>query len=166
MTKLAMPMQARILQWWQARSNRERTILLAWGAVVALLLMWFGVVAPLNQRIATLEKRIPELETQLNRMRAQPTGSPSAARPAGTVDGDLRSTLYGWLAERKLSAELRTLSSSRVEMRLPELPAKEALDVLDALRQEYGTRIAVVNLRGNAEPGSAVRIVAELERTP
>ena len=71
-----MPIQQIIQQklqpWWQGRSTRERRILAAWVAAVAVLALWFGAFAPLFQRIATLERRVPELETQLNRMRAQP----------------------------------------------------------------------------------------------
>ena len=41
-------------------------MLLAWVAAVAVLALWFGVCAPLFQRIAVLERRVPELELQLN----------------------------------------------------------------------------------------------------
>ncbi len=164
-----MPVQEKILVWWHARSDRERKILLAWSVSAALLLLWFGLLSPLFQRIATLEKRVPQLEAQLNRMHLRPVDAPRAANTARPAGEDLRSTLYGLLAERKLSAELRALSNSRVEMRLPELPVKEALEVLDSLRQEAGARVAVFNVRTEVASGSASgmsRIVVELERAP
>ena len=158
----------KIAFWWQARTDRERKVLAAWSAVVVLLLLWFGVLSPLFQRIDALEKRVPMLESQLNRMRARPldAGRTSGAQVAAQAGEDLRSVLFGVLAERKISAELRALSTSRVEMRLPELPMKEALDLLDALRQETGTRVAVLNVSTEAAPKSAARVVVELERAP
>jgi type II secretory pathway component PulM len=159
-------LQEQLLPWWQGRSVRERRLLAVWVAAVAVLALGFGVVAPLVQRIAVLEKRVPELERLLTRMRAQPPavkGTAAAAPPSGE---DLRSALYGQLAERKLSAELRALSPTRVEMRLPELPMQDALDLLDALRRQTGARVAVFGAKSDGAAGQAARLVVELERTP
>lgn len=162
--KIVIP--ANLSLWWSARSVRERQILLAWSVIVGLLLVWFGLLAPLGKRIATLEKRVPALEAQLTAMRARPVAVPRTQGASGAASEDLRSTLYGVLAERKLNAELRALSSSRVEMRLPELPMSEALDLLDLLRKESGARVVVLNVRNEGAPGAASRIVVELERAP
>lgn len=156
----------KLFLWWQGRSTRERVILQVWSVTVSLLLLWFGLLAPLVHRIATLEQRVPALEAQLNKMHAR---SVATQRPAGAAEaagGDLRSTLFGELAEKKLSAELRALSTTRVEMRLPELPIKDALDLLGTLRQASGARVAVLNVKAEAAAGSPVRLVVELERTP
>jgi type II secretory pathway component PulM len=161
------PIQQKLWQWWQERSARERWILALWAAMAAALLLWFGAYAPLAQRIAVLEKRVPELEMLLNRMRAQPSSSQSMAGAAARQSGeDLRSMLYGQLAERSIRAELRALSSTRVEMRLPEMPIGDALDALDALRQQTGVRVAVFSARSEGSAGGNVRVVVELERTP
>ena len=160
-------LQEQLLPWWQGRSVRERRLLAVWVAAVAVLALGFGVVAPLVQRIAVLEKRVPELERLLTRMRAQPPAGKGAAAAAAPPSGeDLRSALYGQLAERKLSAELRALSPTRVEMRLPELPMQDALDLLDALRRQTGARVAVFGAKSDGAAGQAARLVVELERTP
>ena len=158
-------MQEKLILWWQGRSPRERTILFAWGSAVTILLLWFAVLSPLLQRIATLEKRVPVLEAQLNKMRARPVENRRTQSAANPANGDLRSTLFGLLAERNVSAELRALSTARVEMRLPELPMGEVLELLDALRRETATRVAVMNVKTEAA-GSAARVVVELERAP
>ncbi|MDR2112752.1 MAG: type II secretion system protein M [Candidatus Accumulibacter sp.] len=162
-----VPIERKSWSWWRERSERERRILALWLAAVALLALWFGVCAPLFQRINALEKRVPELEMLLNRMRAQPTAGKSAAgavaRPSGE---DLRSALYGLLAEIQVSAELRALSPTRVEMRLPEMPMKDALETLDALRQRTGARVAVFSARSDGSAGANARVVVELERNP
>ncbi|GHU33475.1 hypothetical protein AGMMS50256_25460 [Betaproteobacteria bacterium] len=160
-----MPIWQKLGQWWQERSGRERRILVAWAATVAVLSLWFGVCAPLFQRIAVLEKQVPELEILLNRMRTQ---SPAVKSAGGAVvrqsNEDLRSVLFGQLAERKITAELRALSPTRVEMRLPEMPMKEALEILDALRQETGSHVVVFGARSEAPSSGSARIVVELER--
>ncbi|MDR2452212.1 MAG: type II secretion system protein M [Candidatus Accumulibacter sp.] len=161
------PIRQRLWQWWQERSGRERWILTLWAAAAAALLLWFGAYAPLAQRIAVLEKRVPELEMLLNRMRAQPSSGEAAAGAVAQPSGeDLRSVLYGQLAERSISAELRALSSARVEMRLPEMPIGDALDALDFLRRQTGARVAVFSARSDGSSGGAVRVVVELERAP
>lgn len=149
------------LLWWQARSPRERAILLAWAIVATVLLLWFAVLSPLTRRIDQLEQRVPELESRLYAMRAQP---PSASRAASaTSAADLRSTLYRLLADKKISGELRALSSSRVELRLPELPMNDALELLEFLRQQSGARVVVFNAKSEAAPAAAARVVVELE---
>ena len=152
--------------WWQALSDRERRILLIWASVVGALLLWFAIVAPLQNRNRQLEARIPELESRLNAMRAQPTDT-HLAQVMGNKNGtDLRSNLFRLLSDKKISAELRAISSSRVEMRLPELPMQDALDLLDALRQESSARVVVFNAKTESANSKASRVVVELESRP
>jgi type II secretory pathway component PulM len=158
-------MREKIPVWWQALSGRERGILLVWGITVAILFLWFAVVVPLQNRIHQLEIRVPELEARLNAMRAQPS---SAQRVQGTSDKnnvDLRSTLFRLLSDKKISAELRAITSSRVEMRLPELSMKDALDLLDDLRQESAAHVVVFNARTESA-GDTARLVVEMESAP
>ena len=148
--------------WWQARSPRERVILLVWAVAATVLLLWFAVLSPLARRIDQLEQRIPELEAKLSAMRAQqPAGA--ARAPRATSAADLRSTLYRLLADKKVSGELRALSSSRVELRLPELPMPVALELIEFLRQQSGARVVVFNAKSEAAPAAISRVVVELE---
>ena len=159
-------MKEKISFWWQGLSARERRILLIWGLTVAVLFVWFAVVSPLRKRIEQLETRVPELEARLNAMRAQPVDTPRAAGASTKDNLDLRSTLFRLLSDKKISAELRAISNSRVEMRLPELPMKDALDLLDYLRQESAARVVVFNAKTESATGDLSRIVVELERAP
>jgi type II secretory pathway component PulM len=150
------------LFWWHARSPRERAILFAWAIVACVLLLWFAVLSPLGRRIDQLEQRVPELESKLYAMRAQPLAASGAARVASSA-ADLRSSLYSLLADKKVSGELRALSSSRVELRLPELPMKDALELLEFLRQQSGARVVVFNAKTETASATASRLVVELE---
>ena len=157
-------MRKKITRRWQTCSSRERVILVCWGLAMLALLLWFSVISPLGKRINHLEQRIPELESRLNAMRSQTLAEVHVAGAGSATAADLRSTLFRTLGERKISAELRALSSSRVEVRLPELPMNDALDLLESLRRESGARIVVVNV--NSVSGTAARLVLEFERSP
>ena len=163
-------MKQRLTLWWTRCSSRERTLLLSWTLVVLALLLWFAVLAPLNARIDQLERRLPELSTRLAAMRSQPLPertAPGAARATGNnTAADLRSTLFRVLSEKKVSAELRALSPSRVEMRLPELPMPDALDLLDTLRREAAARIVVFNAKTESAASTGARLLVEFERAP
>ncbi|MFZ4538648.1 type II secretion system protein GspM [Propionivibrio sp.] len=159
-------MKEKITFWWQARSIREQKTLLAWGLAFVALLMWFAIISPLSKRIDQLEKRIPELETRLNTMRSQPLNEIRAQGITSKNGADLRSTLFRLLADKNISAELRALSSSRVEIRLPGLPMKDALALLESLRQESGARVVVLNAKTEAASSGDARVIVEMEYAP
>lgn len=168
-------MRGKLSLWWSTCTPRERKLLMMWAPVALALLLWIGVVAPLTRRIDQLERRVPELEMRLNVMRSQGRVDPvpGGAHAIGGGDAaqgrtaaDLRSALYRAVGERKISAELRTLSSSRVEMRLPELPMKDALDLLLALRRETGSRVVAFNASNDQAGRATARLLVEFESAP
>lgn len=149
--------------WWRTRTQRERLILLAWCVVMGGLLFWLAVLSPLNRRVQQLERQLPQLEGKFNELRYR-SADKGVTRPASSkASADLRSELFRLLADKKITAELRAISNSRVEMRLPELPLPEALDLLMALRQESGAKITVFNLRSDKTSSSSVNIIVEFE---
>lgn len=157
-------LQDKLWPWWQGRSPRERAMLAAWMVVVAVLALGLGVVVPLVQRIAFLEKRLPQLEQAVSQMRIPLSAGQEAPAPVPQSDGDLRSVVYSQLAELKLNGELRALSPTRVEIRLPAMPMQNGLDLLNTLRQRTGARIAVLGVKSGGDQGP--QLVAELERAP
>lgn len=158
-------MKKKLLLWWNVCSSRERTLLTGWALAMVALLCWLGLVSPLGKRIDQLERRIPELETRLNAMRSQALNTlPTPSGAASPRAADLRSALFRTLSEQKISAELRALSSSRVELRLPELPMKDALDLLEILRRESGARVVVFN--ASAASSAKSRLLLEFESAP
>ena len=168
-------MRRKLSLWWTTCSPRERTLLRVWTPVMLALVLWFAVVAPLSRRTEQLERRIPELEMRLNAMRSQSRVEPGAGSPSGIAGGaaakggtaaDLRSALFRALGDRKISAELRALSSSRVEMRLPELAMKDALDLLTALRRETGARVVAFNASSEPASRATSRLLVEFESAP
>lgn len=148
--------------FWAARSVSERRLLLAWTVIVVAALAWFLAISPLGNRIGQLEKSIPQLEAQLFAMRAQPVqGGP--ARLTAAAAGDLRSAAFQTLADLKISADLRSISAERIELRLPEMPTEMALAALEKLRQDSAARIVNLTIK-HSTAGGPVQVVLEMER--
>ncbi|WP_066720901.1 type II secretion system protein GspM [Sphingomonas pituitosa] len=65
--------------WWQARSPRERTMLAVLGALIAVVVLVYGVVKPIQGARAAALADIRTYETLNARIRA--AGSLSAVKP-------------------------------------------------------------------------------------
>lgn len=156
-------MKNQLEKFWQLRSRSERVLLLAWVIIVASTLIYFGLISPLYSRIARLEKNIPALETQLFAMRSQPAPGNTRNLANSTAPVDLRSTVFRFLASQQLTADVRSVSADRIELRLPEMPAENALALLEKLRQETTARIATMSMK-NSATGGPVQVVVEVER--
>lgn len=156
-------MKQRMTLFWQTRSLREQKVLLAWSVIVGTGLLYFGLIAPLQQQITRLQHGLPTLEGQLFAMRALPADA-TRHKPVSVNDqGDLRSTLFQLLSTRNNPADLRSLSAERVELRLPEQALPEALALADSLRQDAHARITALSIKRD-DADSPARVVIEMER--
>lgn len=150
--------QAQIERFWAARNLRERLMLGA-GAAVLICAAYILAVSSLQQRIASLQRKLPELLLSSYEIAGGSQAVPRAAR-----SGDLRSELFKILADRGLQAELRALSTDKVEMRLPEQDAKTLISSLNAIRLAAGARVQSLQIRSTESAGGA-GATAVLERT-
>ncbi len=57
--------------WWATRTLREKRLLLAMAAVLALVLIWLLVIRPLLDARAAAEQRLNAAVTELARARAE-----------------------------------------------------------------------------------------------
>jgi general secretion pathway protein M len=70
--------------WWAARTLREKRLLLAMTALLALVIAWFGVIRPLADARAAAEQRLTAAVMDLSAARAQAAAaSAQVAGPAG-----------------------------------------------------------------------------------
>ncbi|MDQ7988205.1 MAG: type II secretion system protein GspM [Candidatus Dactylopiibacterium sp.] len=157
-----LQLRGQALQYWQARNPRERLILACGGAVL-LIALYVACLQAVQTRIATLDRRLPEL--LLNSYEIAAGGR--AAAPAAPVRSseDLRSELFRLLADQGVKAELRGLAADRVEARLAPAGGEVLLRQLNALRLASGSRVASLQLRSGDAPGTA-ELTAILERRP
>ncbi|HEY0114340.1 MAG TPA: type II secretion system protein GspM [Allosphingosinicella sp.] len=65
--------------WWAARSLREKRLLLAMGALLALVIVWLAVIRPLIDARAAAEQRLNLAVTELARARAEAAAMAQAA---------------------------------------------------------------------------------------
>lgn len=146
--------------WWLARQPRER---LALAAVLTTLVCasYYLSVSSLQQKIVRLERQLPELMQHSFEISAGARPQPQAVVERGA---DLRSDLFRILAEREVLAELRALSTTRVEMRLPPQPGTTLLANLQAIRLASGARVANLQLRNGDDKLSEATVI--LERQP
>lgn len=50
-------MTAELQQWWRLRTMREQRLILVMVALVALTILWFGILRPLDDRLADARQR-------------------------------------------------------------------------------------------------------------
>lgn len=158
-------MQQHFIRFWLQRSSSERKLLLGWAVIMTATLFYFAVAAPLSSRLQRLARSIPQLEAQHLAMRAQPPRT--SARPATGIapSTDLRSAVFEFLSQQQLSADVRSLSATRVELRLPALPSERALTLLQQVREQSSAHVVVISLKPGTSAGT-VQVVAEMERQP
>lgn len=149
-------------QFWNARTPSEQKFLQVWVVVIAAAAVYFLLLSPLSGRIGQLQKNVPKLESQLFAMRSQPVPGGTRSGQAAPK-GDLRSVLFQLLANKGVNVDLRSISAERVELRLPEMPATEALALADHLRQEAAARITILSIKKGAGNGF-VQMIVEMER--
>ena len=156
-------MKKQFQHFWQARSPTERTLLQIWSAVVLSVLLYFTLISPLYHRIQQLENSIPQLENNLFAMRSQaaPANAKQVSSHADSID--LRSAVFQFMGTQQLTADVRSISAERIELRLPEMPAENALRLLEKLRQETAARMRVMRMKNNTA-SETVQVVVEMER--
>jgi general secretion pathway protein M len=70
--------------WWQARSLREKRLLVVASVLLVLVLAWFLIIRPLADAQANAEARLNAAVTELARVRAE---AASLKQQAGTTTG-------------------------------------------------------------------------------
>lgn len=157
--KQLLIVETRLHAFWAARNTRERLILAA-GGIIAIVAFYLMAVGSINKRIQVLQRRLPQLTLDSYEIATGSKALPQRARRAG----DLRSDLFKILAEHKLQADLRVVSTSQVEMRLPDQDARTLINTLNTIRLAADAHIVSLQLRA-VDPQNA-GATAMLERAP
>lgn len=157
--KQLLLLESRLQAFWAARNARERLILTL-GISIAVIAFYLMAVDAVNKKIVGLQHRLPELMLNNYEIASGSKTAPKTAKRAG----DLRSDLFKILAERKLQADLRAISPTQVEMRMPDQDAKTLLENLNAIRLAADARVSSLQLRA-ADKGNT-GATAMLERAP
>lgn len=153
--------QALMLQaqaYWQARSPRERRVLQIWLVIMSCAALYFAVYAPLSKEINRLNRAVPLLESQLMALRGSKP-EVVAVKPAAAQQ-DLRSAAFAWLSAKKISADVRSLSETQLELRATLPTVREAVSVAQTLRSELAAKVSTVQIKSDAQ-GTSLLLVLE-----
>ncbi|AEX50292.1 hypothetical protein GRAQ_03832 [Rahnella aquatilis CIP 78.65 = ATCC 33071] len=141
-------------QWLMLKNERERWLILIAAFLLAVTCLWYGILTPLNNRIAQSRARINTQHHQLEWMvqQTQRLGTPS-----------------GWRTQKDKLTEAINTSATRLSLQLPQLLADdrgitlsyeqisypELLRWLEVLNKEYGIQVVAITIvAGTGEKGS------------
>lgn len=162
LTALQANFPAAIRDFWQQREPRERLILAGGAAVVAALLLWALVIAPLYSERSRLERVLPALRTDTALFKRD-IASVQPGAPA-LATGALADDLNFILASSGMGGDgvkPEAASPNRVTLRGKAVNWGSWLKVLDQARQR-GAKVERLSAR-QTEAG-AVDVEAELSR--
>ena len=151
---------------WDRASGRERALVGAAVAVVALAAAWTWLWQPMTADVARLQRDLPRARAVLAGARAPADALAASRRSAGDVRaGDARAAVERLLAERGLREAVGTLDGkdARVRVIFTAVRFDALVGWLDALRARDGLRAVEAVVTARVEPG-AVRAELTLAR--
>lgn len=119
-------------QFWQQRTQRERSILAVGGSLLLLLLVWLLLIDPALQGREQWHKTLPVLRADYRQMQAMAQHAVDAPEPAPTGSMPNRAELERSLTERGLKPQSLTVNDDQVRLTLSDI---SFLALLEWLRQ-------------------------------
>jgi general secretion pathway protein M len=145
--------------WWSGRSLRERWLILAMLALLALVLVWFLLLRPLGDARAAAEERLAAATADLGRARAlaftarqAAPGTPSQARVPLPLDSFLTRTAG---EQGFTNIQVTALGNDRARIALANARAQPFLAWIGQL-EARGVTVETLNARANGDQTIAV----------
>jgi len=149
---------ARLLEWWGARAPRERAVLAAAAAALALASLWAYVWIPLAADRARLADALPRLRAaarelardaaEVERLRAAVRARGAVTAPAGAIEETLKGAGLG-----DGYAGVAALGDGRVQVSLRAVPFDALVRALAQLTEAHGLAVESIALKASGEPG-------------
>ncbi len=151
---------ARVRAWLAGLSQRERTLVLAAGAVAAVGVLYVALVLPLTTMASRREARVERKAADLAWMRQVAPAVTAAAQSGGAVDvptGESLVVLIDRTArEAGLGGALRDQSpngENGLRLRLESAAFDTLVEWLGRLQQRHGIHIEAANFDATGNPG-------------
>lgn len=146
-------------QFWSERAPRERSILLAGGALLLAVLVYLIAIEPAWTGIARLERSLPQQRAnaaELEALLAEVKATRSRPAVATMSAADARSALESSLARAGLkAARIVPLSDGDVQLTFSDVPVSKWAPWLANAERELGARSTAVTVTGrDATPGN------------
>jgi len=155
-----------IVEFWQARSGRERLLSGALAAVICVALWFYALVDPLMRRAEHLEGKLASEQAILQRVDALRERMATLPPRRRRADTSLLLAVNRALQEAGLSAYLKEGNADgerRVRLRLEGAPFPEISAWLSAMAAREGARAVSADIEPAGPPG-LVQIALVLER--
>jgi len=158
--------KAQLVQFWRARAPRERFVLVAGAALLALALGYAYAWLPMQRELVQLRDTLPQLHMQAAQMQrdaeevARLRAHPAVSRQGGSIATvvEQRAAASGL---REHIATLAAQDDGRVRVVLPRIGFDAWLAWIGELQAAHGVRVESARIESSGEAGM-VRVDAVL----
>lgn len=138
--------------FWSERNKRERNMLLAAGAVVALGLAYTLLIDPALSGRSELEEKLPALRQQAAEVRALAREASALRTKAATpVPVMTRESIEASLARRGLKPQSATVSGELARLQFSDVSFASLIDWLGEMQRTARLSVAEANIEALAE---------------
>jgi general secretion pathway protein M len=152
-------------EFWSARTQREKTILMWGGVALAIALVYLVLWAPAYEGRARLRDTLPGMQRQLAQMTAQANEARSLAGAAQGVTptgGALRDALTKSLADNNMPAAQVQVIGSAVQIQLKNASFPQWTVWLDDVRKQFKVQVSEAHITAQ-KPDGQVDLTASLQ---
>lgn len=135
-------------RYWSERTPRERAILIAGGALLSLLLLWWLLVDPALDGRARWKRALPVLRADLAQMQALAQQASAAPASAATASPLVRASIERGLADAGLKPQSLNLGDGLLQLRFTDVSFAALTDWLQ--RAQRDSRLVVSEASVNA----------------
>jgi general secretion pathway protein M len=138
-----------IVAYWQARTQRERTILLGSALLLALMLLNLGVVSPAIEGRAAWKKNLPALRAQQAQMQillAKLKATPVTAATAKNIPPVSRKFIESSLTAKGLKPDSLSVNGDMVILQLTNHSFSSLIGWLQEMQSSAQLRVTEANV--------------------
>lgn len=161
-------MKAILIAWWDERNAREKRLLALGAVIVALLLFYQVLVAPARDGSAAIRAALPTMKQQLATMEGQADEAKRLSGVAHTMapSGDsLVNGVSASLTDRGLTPAKVTLAGNAVQVDMTNVSFARWIGWLDDARRQLKVKVSQTHVTPSGNSGR-VDIRATLDAGP
>jgi general secretion pathway protein M len=144
--------KAALTEWFEAREPREKRLLVAGGALLAVVLLYsLDGCSRIRASLPLLQDEVAQMQTQLDEVRSL-KGAAAIRAPQGLA---LRDALTTSLSQAGIPAPQITVLGKGVQVEVKNVPFGVWMGWLDEVRRSDHVRVVSAHATGEAQPGHA-----------
>jgi general secretion pathway protein M len=142
--------------FWEARTEREKTLLVWGSAVLAIVIAWTVLWAPAEDGRARLRDTLPAMQRQLAQMTAEAGEArrlSAAAQGVTPTGGALKDALNASLTDHGIAAAQVQLMGNAVQVQLKNASFPVWISWVDDVRRQFKVQVAEAHVTALKEDG-------------